>query len=269
MILIFNDKLQIRKHNSPCYNLAVYSKVPMLYFGAVLASSSLLWSQQPSAQQQPPIKVNVLNVCTPSANEQKELSSALAKIPAQPAFAKDFEVARGHSTLDSSIPLPGVPQVASNEAVASDWVRIRREFPNNASFSSVQYSFSTDAGTMIETLVLKVRDPKDLMEVSIEDSASAVTTASAMLSAQTPVSRIRLERFGKSSVALARCPAEEGHAAVDQSAYEPIFRTATSILNRYRDVLGVRRTVPQELTRMGTGVSAKPATKSRPSKPKP
>jgi hypothetical protein len=28
--------------------------------------------------QQPPVKVNVLNVCKPSADEQKELSSALA-----------------------------------------------------------------------------------------------------------------------------------------------------------------------------------------------
>ena len=214
------------------------------------------------------MKVNVLNVCTPSADDQKELSSALAKIPATPAFAKDFEVARGHSTLDPSMPMPGMEKLPSNAAIASDWVRVRREFPNSATFSNVQYSFSTDANTMIETLVLRVRDPKDLMQVSIEDSASAVTSASEMLSTDTPVSRIRLERFGKASVALARCPAEEGRPAMDQSTYEPIFRSASAILTRYRNALGVRRLVPQELTRMGIG-APKGATKGSMSKPKP
>ena len=214
------------------------------------------------------MKVNVLNVCAPSADDQKELSSALAKIPATPAFAKDFEVARGHSTLDPSMPMSGMEKLPSNAAIASDWVRVRREFPNSATFSNVQYSFSTDANTMIETLVLRVRDPKDLMQVSIEDSASAVTSASEMLSTDTPVSRIRLERFGKSSVALARCPAEEGRPAMDQSTYEPIFRSASAILTRYRNELGVRRLVPQELTRMGIG-APKGATKGSMSKPEP
>ncbi len=238
---------------------------------AMLGASAL--HAQPSSTPQPPgqapqVKVNVLNVCAPSAEDQKELSSALAKIPVHPAFAKDFEVARGHSTLDPSMPMPGMEKLASNETVASNWVRIRREFPSNQTFANVQYSFSTDGTTMIETLVLRVRDQKDLMQVSIEDSVSAVTTAAAMLSTDTPVGRIRLERFGKSSIALARCPAEEGHAAVDQTAYEPIFRSATAILNHYRDVLGVRRTVPQELARMEIGASKGTAKPTAP-KPKP
>jgi len=203
------------------------------------------------------VKVNVLNVCTPTADDQKELSSALAKVPAKPAFAKDFEVARGHSTLDPNMPMAGMEKLPSSATVASDWVRIRREFPAGAAFANVQYSFSTDAGTMIETLVLRVRDPKDLMQVSVEDSASAVTSASAMLSSDTPVSRIRLERFGKPSVALSRCPAEEGRPATDQSAYEPIFRAASAVLTRYRDALSVRRIVLQELTRMGKNEPAK------------
>lgn len=203
------------------------------------------------------MKVNVLNVCTPTADDQKELSSALAKVPAKPAFAKDFEVARGHSTLDPNMPMAGMEKLPSSATVASDWVRIRREFPAGAAFANVQYSFSTDAGTMIETLVLRVRDPKDLMQVSVEDSASAVTSASAMLSSDTPVSRIRLERFGKPSVALSRCPAEEGRPATDQSAYEPIFRAASAVLTRYRDALSVRRIVLQELTRMGKNEPAK------------
>jgi len=211
----------------------------------------------PAPAQQPPVKVNVLNVCTPTADDQKELSSALAKVPAKPAFAKDFEVARGHSTLDPNMPMAGMEKLPSSATVASDWVRIRREFPAGAAFANVQYSFSTDAGTMIETLVLRVRDPKDLMQVSVEDSASAVTSASAMLSSDTPVSRIRLERFGKPSVALSRCPAEEGRPATDQSAYEPIFRAASAVLTRYRDALSVRRIVLQELTRMGKNEPAK------------
>lgn len=234
-----------------------------ILIGALVISfplSIVLWAQTSSAQkpaQQPPVKVNVLNVCTPSADDQKELSAALAKIPAKPAFAQDYEVARGHSTLDPNIPMPGMQQLPANTAAAADWVRVRREFPNSSIFSTVQYSFSMDASSMIETLVLRVRDPKDLMQVSIEDSASAVTTARAMLSSDTPVARIRLERFGKSSIALSRCQAEEGRPATDQTAYEPIFRAATAILTRYRDALSVREIIPQELIRMGKSAPAK------------
>ena len=140
---------------------------------------------------------------------------------------------------------------------AADWVRVRREFPGATLFSNVQYSFSVDATNMVETLVLRVRDPKDLMQVSIEDSASSVASAAAMLSASTPVSRVRLERFGKPSVALARCSGAEGNPATDQSAYEPIFRAASSIMERYRDALGARKMVPQELAHLRAGSSTK------------
>jgi hypothetical protein len=71
------------------------------------------------------------------------------------------------------------------------------------------------------------------------------------------VARIKLERFGKSSVVLARCNSSEGGPLPDQSAYEPIFRSASSLMSRYRDLLGVRRMVPQELTRLGPGTAAK------------
>ena len=225
-------------------------------------------SQQAAAppaagSQQPPVKVNVLNVCTPSGEEQKELSAALAEVPNKPVFGKDFEVARGHSTLDPNMPVPGMQSLPPSDAAVADWVRMRREFPNAALFSNVEYSFSVDAANMIETLVLRVRDPKDVMQISIEDNASAVTSASAMLGSETPVSRIRLERFGKSSVALARCLAEEGRPAVDQSKYEPIFHEASGIMNRYRSALGVQRIVPQELARLGVGVPAKANGKSK------
>ena len=217
----------------------------------------------PASAQQPPVKVNVINVCAPAADEQKELSSALAKVPAKPAFSKDYEVSRGHSTLDPSIPIPGMQPLPPDVVSAADWVRVRREFPGATLFSNVQYSFSVDAKNMVETLVLRVRDPKDLMQISIEDSASAVASATAMLSTTTPVSRVKLERFGKASVALARCSAAEGTPATDQSAYEPIFHAASSIMERYRDALGARKLVPQELARLGVGTTTKQSASTK------
>jgi len=219
----------------------------------LLASLSAVAS---SFAQQPPVKVNVINVCTPSADEQKELSSALAKVPAKLVFASDYEVARGHSTLDQSTAIPGMQPLPAGVSSSADWVRIRREFPDAAPFTNAQYSFSVDSKNMIETLVLRVREPKDLMQISIEDSASAVASPTAMLSSNTPVSRIKLERFGKPSVALARCSGAEG-PAIDQTVYAPIFRDASSIMSRYRDGLGVRRMVPQELVRLRWGTTAK------------
>ena len=227
-----------------------------LILPVAMAISAVASGQQPQANvQQPQVKVNVLNVCTPSADEQKELSSALAKIPGKPVFAGDFEVSRGRSTLDPSTPIPGMQPLPPGAVLVANWVRVRREFPSAGLFSNVQYSFSVDSQNMVETLVLKVRDPKDLMQVSIEDSASAVASAAAMLSSSTPVSRVKLERFGKASVALARCSGEEGGPAKDQSAYEPIFRAASSIMDRYRDALGARKMVPAELVRLGVGTS--------------
>jgi hypothetical protein len=205
----------------------------------------------------------MLNVCTPSAEEQKEIAAALARIPKQPLFAPDFEVSRGRSTL-SDMPnflQPGQRAHVSSEPSVANYVRIRHEFAVQALFSSVQYSFSNDGNNMVETLVLHVRDPKDLIQVSLEDSASAVTSPENMLAANTPASRIRLERFGKSSVALARCLASDG-AAPDQSAYEPLFRSASEVLTNYRSLLGVRRTVSDELTKVAGSLRGKAAPKS-------
>jgi hypothetical protein len=220
-------------------------------------------------KQQPQVKVNVLNVCTPSAEEQKEISSALSRVPKQPLFSEDFEVARGRSSLTEA---PGFLQAGqstqiSDEPSVATWVRLRREFSMQALFSTVQYSFSNDGKNMIETLVLHVRDPKDLIQVSMEDSASAVTSAADMLAAGTPASRIRLERFGKSSVALARCPAAEGGPTIDQSAYEPLFRGASEVLANYRNLLGVKRTVPEELAKVGGSAQPKSAPKSKMAQP--
>jgi hypothetical protein len=233
----------------------VFRKFLGLISAFALRGAAALW-----AQQQPQVKVNVLNVCTPSAEEQKEIASALARVPKQPLFSQDFEVDRGRSSLAEG---PGFLQAGqsaqlSEEPSVASWVRLRREFAVQAAFSTVQYSFSNDRKNMVETLVLHVRDPRDLVQVSIEDSASAVTTPAAMLGAATPASRIKLERFGKASVVLARCSGSEGGTPPDQSAYEPLFTSATSILSNYRALLGARRTVPDELARVAADATAKP-----------
>jgi hypothetical protein len=225
-------------------------------------------AQQPVPQTpaQPKVKVNMLNVCSPSAEEQQEISSALSRVPKQPLFGADFEVDRGRSTLEVG---PGFLQPGSGSQMSSDpglasWVRIRREFSVQALFSTVQYSFSVDPKNMVETLVFRVREPKDLMQVSIEDSASAVTSPAGMLSASTPASRIKLERFGKASVVLSRCFATEAGPAPDQSVYEPLFQSASAVLSNYRGLLGARTTVPEELARLGGATEAKPSSAKKP-----
>src|SRR5580765_889343 len=227
---------------------------------SILCAGQMMSQQQPSdASQQPQVKVNMLNVCSPSAEEQKELAAALARIPKQPLFSSDFEVSRGRSTLTEMPAMLEAGQaghVAGEPSIAS-YVRIRREFSVQAMFSSVQYSFSNDGVNMIETLVLHVRDPKDLIQVSLEDSASAVTSSATMLGVNTPASRMRLERFGKPSVALARCQDTAAGPAPNQGAYEPLFRSASEVLSNYRVLLGVKKVVPEELAKISA--QSKPA----------
>jgi hypothetical protein len=221
-----------------------------------------------AAQQAAPpqVKVNVLNVCSPSPDEQHEIASALARIPKQPLFGADFEIDRGRSSLEESPNFlqPGSGAQISSDAAVANWVRLRREFAVQALFSTVQYSFSVDPKNMVETLVFRVRDPKDLLQVSIEDSASAVTTPATMLTTSTPASRIKLERFGKSSVVLARCSASQTGPAPDQSAYEPLFASASAVLTNYRGLLGARTAVPEELTRIGVATESKPKPPAKP-----
>lgn len=206
----------------------------------------------------------MLNVCSPSVEERQEITSALSRVPKQPLFGPDFEVDRGRSSLGES---PSFLQAGESAQLTSDpgsadWVRLRREFSVQATFSTVQYSFSKDPRNMIETLVFRVREPKDLLQMSIEDSASSVTTPAAMLGTDTPASRIQLERFGKASVVLARCAGSEANPAPDQSAYEPIFKSASEIMAEYRVILNAKRTVPEELARVAGAkrtASSKPA----------
>jgi hypothetical protein len=223
---------------------------------------------------QPKVKVNMLNVCAPSAEDQKEIAAALAHIPRQPLFTDDFEVSRGRTTLTEKPGFVEAGQSASfsAEPTSSLWVRVRHEFSVQAMFATVQYSFSVDPQLMVETLVLRVRDPKDLMQIAIEDNASSVTSPTSMLATDTPPSRIKLERFGKSSIVLARCSGDpsSGQPAPDQSAYAPLFRSAATILSTYRGLLGVRHTVPEELAHMQHAAApAKPKSTTKPVAKKP
>jgi hypothetical protein len=246
-------------------------RIPVSFSWIILVS--LLPSRRITAQEQPAntpstqpqVQVHMLNVCTPPAEEQKEIASALARIPKQPLFGTDFEVSRGRSTLTDmpSFLRPGPNAPVAGEPPVANYVRIRREFAVQALFSSLQYSFSNDGQNMVETLVMHVRDPKDLMEVSIEDSASSVTSAETMLGANTPASRIHLERFGRSSIALARCSGSEGGPPPDQHAYEPLFSNASELLANYRALLRVKTLVPQELARIAGTSSPKAAGKGR------
>jgi hypothetical protein len=234
--------------------------------GALLLATGMVLACICYSQEQPQVKLNVLNVCSPSPEEQQEIASALAKVPHKASFSQDFEIDRGRSIPEQSAKvLPGgLGAELPSDAGPADWVRIRREFGASSPFSSVQYSFSRDSKSMVETLVFRIREPKDVMQIALEDDASAVTSPASMLSADTPSSRIKLERFGKSSVVLARCTASESGPAPDQSAYEPLFRSASAIVAGYRNLLHVRRTVPEELSRItmtsGEGRNAARAT---------
>jgi hypothetical protein len=183
-------------------------------------------------QGQPPVRVNILNVCTPGEGESREMRAALEMIPLKPRLAADFEVARGRSTLPNS--------------VVSRWVRLRQEFPADSPFSNAQYSLSAESGTVTETLVVRVREPKNVVLVSIEDKVTSGGPG-AVVASDTPADRVNVERFGKSSLVLTRCP------QANQSAYETLFERASALMRSYRAALGVRRIVPGELERLQPG----------------
>lgn len=175
----------------------------------------------PEKQDQPKVKVNYLNVCAPSAEDQAEIKNALSRVASRPSFAHDFEVSRGRTTMQ--------------DASESKFVRLRRDLPAESPLLAAQYSMSTDPTNTIETLVLRMRDPKQFHELSLEDRVSSnAASPLAVLGVDTPVSRIRLERFSKNSIVLARCQ------DADQSAYEPLFRQASDVMAQYRKALGLR-----------------------------
>jgi hypothetical protein len=197
-------------------------------------------SAQPAAPSQgdkPQVKVNYLNVCTPGTDEQAIIKGALAAVQPKPAFSTDFELSKGRTSL--------------KDAPDAKYVRLRRDFAAESPLLTAQYSMSTDTTNTVEILVLRTRDPKDFLQVAMEDRVSAnAAKPLSLLLVDTPVSRVRVERFNKSSAVLSRC--EE----VDQSAYEPVFRQASEIMAQYRAALGLRSAFRSDIAWLNADVKA-------------
>ena len=223
--------------------------VPQISFllAILLVPFTAIAQEQPKDKDQPQVRVNYLNVCTPSAEEQQEIRKALGSLPA-PKFTADFEVTRGQA----SVP----------DAPLASYVRIRHDFAASVPFVAAQYSLSVDPKSMVEDLVFRSREAKDVIQIQMEDTVTGAQDPKSVLMTDTPVNRIKLERFGKSSVALARCE------SVDQSAYEPLFREASEAMIRYRAALSIKRLVPRELVALGIKPETQSAAKgSKTSKP--
>jgi hypothetical protein len=202
-----------------------------------------LSGQSAEPQQNPPVHVNVLNVCTPGQEEQQQLKAALERLPNSPSFAPDFEISRGESTLEN--------------ALKSKYVRLRREFQPESPLLTVQYSLSADAKDTQETLVFKGRDVKDLLQLSIEDKLSTeASKPMQVIDSDTPATRVSVQRFGKSALTLARCQ------GVDQSKYDPIFAQASAVLANYRHALKLRSALASELAWI-SGAPKHPTTETR------
>ena len=221
--------------------------VLFLFLATTLAAQNEPKDQPPPSKDQPQVRINYLNVCTPSADDQQEIRSALAHIP--PAkFAPDFEISRGQTTVP--------------DAPLASYVRVRHEFAATVPFIAAQYSLSVDPKSVVEDLVFRSRDPKDIIQIQLEDTITGAQDARSVLVTDTPVDRIKLERFGKSSVVLARCQ------GVDQSAYQPLFAQASEVMERYRTALGTKRLVPRELMMLGALPAPKRPAKAAPEKKK-
>lgn len=192
------------------------------------------------------VQINVINVCTPKEDEVKEMQAALARIPAKPRFTADFEVARGRSSMDAGV---------------SRWVRVRREFGADSPFATAQYTMAVDLenGAITETLALRLRDPKDVVQVALQSTVTAGDPA-AVLASDTPSNHISVERYGKAPLAVKRC------LSADQASSQPLFHSASSLLAAYRAALGVRSFVPGDLARVGVAQKKKPQTAPAPAK---
>lgn len=170
-----------------------------------------------------------------------------------------MEISRGRSTLNPSDLVVNTGQPTQQTSAISRWVRLRRDFPDSSQQSSAQYSFSVTEKHISETLVIHFRDLKDVLQVSISDSLDSDDPAQVAREV-TPADRVRIERFGKPSIVLARCP------NLNQDPLEPLFGHATMLMNAYRRTLETDDIIPAELARLGTR-AARPK-KAAPARPK-
>ncbi|HEV2021002.1 MAG TPA: hypothetical protein VGQ94_00585 [Terriglobales bacterium] len=186
------------------------------------------------------VQINVIQVCTPAEADVAQMREALGRIPGKPRFTADFEISRGRSSVDAGV---------------ARWVRVRREFSADSPFTTAQYTMSVnmDDGGITETLALRLREAKDVVQVAIESSVTAGDPA-AVLASDTPANHISVERYGKAPIAVKRCP------QADQKSSEAIFQSASSLLASYRAALGVRSFVPGDLARVGVAQKKQPQT---------
>ncbi len=218
------------RRSQGCYNPCVF-KLTFMFMLALTAGAQQA-PKKDTTQGKPQVRVNYLNVCTPSDEEQAVLKGVLDRISARPSFADDFEISRGRTTL--------------KDAPSSRYVRLRRDFPAQSTWMTAQYSMATDANATIEILVLRPRDPKEFLQVEMEDSvSSAAAPPLTVLASDTPPVRMRIERLSKGAVALSRC---EG---ADQSAYEPVFKQMANIMAQYRAALGMRTIFRSDIAWLG------------------
>jgi hypothetical protein len=234
-------------------------RIPLETLGtlAILALLCALWADAALAQQasseapQPKIQVNFLNTCRPAQADMEEMGRALARVKERPTFARDFEISRGVTTLtEAEARAAGAP--TGSASAASAYVRIRKDFPENAGLTEAQYSLSVEGNSSSEVLALHLRDSREVLQILISDSVRGAPAQVVM--AETPPDRIRIERFGKASIVLARC------GAVDQAGYEPLFQAAGKILERYRAAMAVKRVVPAELAHLPGARESKAAS---------
>jgi hypothetical protein len=192
------------------------------------------------------VQINVIQVCTPSEADVAQMREALGRIPGKPRFTADFEISRGRSSVDAGV---------------ARWVRVRREFSADSPFTTAQYTMSVnmDDGGITETLALRLREAKDVVQVALESSVTAGDPA-AVLASDTPANHISVERYGKAPIAVKRCP------QADQKSSEAIFQSASSLLASYRAALGVRSFVPGDLARVGVAQKKQPQTAPAPQK---
>ena len=259
-VLSGNEQCFRRQRPKPPFSFTIHPvklKSTFILIALIGLAGTLLAQQAAQQPAQPQIKVNYLNVCAPPDAEKAEILAALDHLPLSPRFSSDFEVARGRTTVpEDAVAVgpgakPGTPEI-------SRWIRIRKEFAEGSPYLNAQYTFSLTGNKAEELLVLRIRDPKDVMQVSISDEVEALANPSQIASVRTPADRIRLERFGKSSLVLARCK------GADQSAYEPLFQKASDVLNAYRGHLDAHAVVAQDLPK--TAERSAPASHPKPNR---
>jgi hypothetical protein len=236
-------------------------------FALITVLTAAAFAQEPATaptnkpSDKPQVQVNYLNVCSPAAADQQALETVLSRITAKPVFSVDMEISRGRSTLSPSDLVVNTGQPAQESTSVSSWVRIRHDFPESGPLTTAQYSFSVTEKHVSETLVIHFRDAKDVLQVSVTDSVEA-DNPSQVAREVTPADRIRIERFGKPSIVLARCPNN------DQSKLEPLFGHATMLMNAYRRAFNTDDTIPAELARLTPRAVTRPKkATSAPAKP--